>query len=1176
MGKPKYQKIRKKNQKRSEIRLLSRETKNVRRSLQTCSLMENLAVLEKHINKNNGNMRFQNHLKGLKAVLQVLLANITQSDGSVKVKSFIEFDEALSLYLGYTANATQLSLQLATERYHFRELMCNPDHGLCVYLITLINNKGAYMGEFIVARPDEVDYENFFEEIMHTISDYNSNTTTRVNIDRDLVQQLISSMDSEWDKKVLRFVLMSTRSRSEIKKLGMDCDNVASLTEEVMTISKERASAKVAAADMVNLRFRDKILKVEEKICTKQKKLDALRINLTQSQQEDLQDEIQILEEQRQNIIRLRDSQSKEDKQKKNQIIKRAQQQLINEERLGMRKLGGGRKEQIDTEDENFLLHCIESKATAHGRRHDDVMYIGHRVKKKDLLRIVNHSLISRGKAPIKSATTVLNRARPKNKRSIQSSNHLGLGLFCCKKPPKSQSIENELTHYQRSFKKNIIRHLFAGANKTNIQYAHVTSDDDKAYVCPGTSTGVKSAKKLVIYQPSDTEMARKLPKYDFPITGLNITPGTHRIMQKEVRIVDDKEEIKTHDERTFVFLRSKQFIGSTPAVWGSEFFHIILSEPHLFEVNDTGLTYTPEIKRIIRSLQFHMLLFKEVTNKDDISCVQMSDKSCIFRQYEMQRVEKLLQALSDVELYFELHKDKLTTEEKVKVGHLFSDEIKNVELEIRQLIEVLNEEKQMENIVLFDKFNSICVLISATIEKINTYQLPDLRTMLIEFTDAGPGVGVGNIEVKFRAAQKVRILNLDYLIRHHLAPGDSSNEVERVQSLVGDAIVDGGPIFWEHKKRMNADEIENFSVEEIEKLEEERMRHNVKMVCKDLEARIDGSPGPSGTYLKAETTPYLNELYFNDSEYLKSYIASPKGNSSCLPGNNNYKKLETFISLHFELGEKYMEYIKCTPTNTSSCEFCDIHPFRGPPVTPVPKPYPNYDLLPKYHYCDVFNTPTHLDGIKREVDDYQPRIQIKKALLNKSLDISDEESVLTFCKKFIIDKDIVLKSAEHILYIELMKRKREQVKRAARTNETEKQYKDFNWTELVETSTLKKLLVSSLNKYLDVNGLQQHINLKKEEKVKLISAHVLTKNFNIDTRRKGENINMTNEDVISRDSSDGEQLTDTDYSSDDDEILGVVAENKSESDFQEREDIDAASLVTTTRSGRAVWSWSK
>ena len=110
----------------------------------------------------------------------------------------------------------------------------------------------------------------------------------------------------------------------------------------------------------------------------------------------------------------------------------------------------------------------------------------------------------------------------------------------------------------------------------------------------------------------------------------------------------------------------------------------------------------------------------------------------------------------------------------------------------------------------------------------------------------------------------------------------------------------------------------------------------------------------------------------------------------------------------------------------------------------------------------------------------------------------------------------------------------------------------------------------------VDVNGLQQHINLKKEEKVKLISAHVLTKNFNIDTRRKGENVNMTNEDVISRDSSDGKQLTDTDYSSDDDEILGVVAENKSESDFQEREDIDAASLVTTTRSGRAVWSWSK
>ncbi len=39
-------------------------------------------------------------------------------------------------------------------------------------------------------------------------------------------------------------------------------------------------------------------------------------------------------------------------------------------------------------------------------------------VKKKDFLRIANHSRISRGLKPIKSSTTVYNRGRAKNKRS--------------------------------------------------------------------------------------------------------------------------------------------------------------------------------------------------------------------------------------------------------------------------------------------------------------------------------------------------------------------------------------------------------------------------------------------------------------------------------------------------------------------------------------------------------------------------------------------------------------------------------------------------------------------------------------------------------------------------------------------------------------------------------------
>eukprot|EP00112_Aurelia_sp_Birch-Aquarium-sp1_P006894 Seg1753.4 transcript_id=Seg1753.4/GoldUCD/mRNA.D3Y31 product="hypothetical protein" protein_id=Seg1753.4/GoldUCD/D3Y31 len=98
----------------------------------------------------------------------------------------------------------------------------------------------------------------------------------------------------------------------------------------------------------------------------------------------------------------------------------------------------------------------------------------------------------------------------------------------------------------------------------------------------------------------------------------------------------------------------------------------------------------------------------------------------------------------------------------------------------------------------LLDQFRSIEELCETVQAKIKEVRLPMLKPVICELTDAGPGVGVSNHEVCFRAAQRVRILASDYFIRFHLAPGDSSNEVERCQSLIGDAIVD--TIKWKYK----------------------------------------------------------------------------------------------------------------------------------------------------------------------------------------------------------------------------------------------------------------------------------------------------------------------------------------------------------------------------------------
>ena len=76
---------------------------------------------------------------------------------------------------------------------------------------------------------------------------------------------------------------------------------------------------------------------------------------------------------------------------------------------------------------------------------------MNHRVKKRDFVKLANFSRIKRGLKPTKSSTTVFNSARPQNKRSSQAKKHIGLGLFCSKKPPKLQENDNLLTHYQRA-----------------------------------------------------------------------------------------------------------------------------------------------------------------------------------------------------------------------------------------------------------------------------------------------------------------------------------------------------------------------------------------------------------------------------------------------------------------------------------------------------------------------------------------------------------------------------------------------------------------------------------------------------------------------------------------------------------------------------------------------------
>ena len=106
------------------------------------------------------------------------------------------------------------------------------------------------------------------------------------------------------------------------------------------------------------------------------------------------------------------------------------------------------------------------------------------------------------------------------------------------------------------------------------------------------------------------------------------------------------------------------------------------------------------------------------------------------------------------------------------------------------------------------------CKNILVTIENL---QLPIVKPRWCDLTDAGPGVGVSNFEVKFRDAEMCRMFNSDYRIRLHRSRGDSGQgEAERTNSAIGDSVVDGSTIEWERFKkfqRMSQEEIDTLGV---------------------------------------------------------------------------------------------------------------------------------------------------------------------------------------------------------------------------------------------------------------------------------------------------------------------------------------------------------------------------
>ena len=253
-----------KNKVRSAVRKNSRLSEQVQASLQKLSstdcekyLSQRIEYLSQTKLSSEETSYHVDNLKGLRAVLEILMANIPLSGKEVRL-SFVEFDEALSVFMSYHPLSVKSGLKDRHQRKRFTDLMCHPSHGIPVYIV---------QRKYLLLISSDVDLDLFFE---HMFKDPEEDAD---KFSSDDIQDILESLDTAWDRKVMKVVLGDNLSKSERQKLGIG-SRVNKYHKQVLKTIKSKKvvwdEAKFAVTDDLQTRIK----KIEKCIWNEIQKLE--------------------------------------------------------------------------------------------------------------------------------------------------------------------------------------------------------------------------------------------------------------------------------------------------------------------------------------------------------------------------------------------------------------------------------------------------------------------------------------------------------------------------------------------------------------------------------------------------------------------------------------------------------------------------------------------------------------------------------------------------------------------------------------------------------------------------------------------------------------------------------------------------------------------------------------
>ena len=203
---------------------------------------------------------------------------------------------------------------------------------------------------------------------------------------------------------------------------------------------------------------------------------------------------------------------------------------------------------------------------------------------------------------------------------------------------------------------------------------------------------------------------------------------------------------------------------------------------------------------------------------KEDVQSAT-TELSCPFRKYKEEKLEWLLQQIEVAVLAWRDEKEGTPEQERTIGNNLENSTVRIQEKEAfyKQGCCELNRGKE-----LWGKLENLSNTCSEILQEIQKRQILNICCDILKATDVGPGVGVSNVELRFRDVEIPRMHFSDRVNHIHRAPGDSGqNEAERSNAAIGDALVDGGALKWQYSgpfDGLTTEEVNNLSITDLKK----------------------------------------------------------------------------------------------------------------------------------------------------------------------------------------------------------------------------------------------------------------------------------------------------------------------------------------------------------------------